>query len=360
MGRPSRIVGLDVARAVAVLGMIVVNFRGKVHPEVATFTKLAWILDRMEGKWAAVFVVLAGLGIGLQARAAMTALARTRLRRSLLTRAVILLAIGVLHQHWWTWDIVAFYGVYIAASVIFLWAPTAVLWAGIAGLTLGSGWQWMTLTRPELDFWTVRGAIGKLFFWGNHPVLPWFALVLFGLWLSRQELRSSRTRTRLFVAGAIVLVLGEALNGRVRAGGPALADPPILDMLRNWPRPTRPGFVTTGVAFATMAITAAVEFTEGREHTGVVTTLQAGGQLALTLYIAHVPAILVPLAHGWAPDQLPHLVGYSIAFYTTGLAAALWWRRRFERGPLEGLLAAVTTPPSPPPGRTLAGRIGTA
>jgi len=346
MEKRPRLIGLDVARAVAVLGMIIVNFRGKVKPDIESLTGLAWLFDRMEGKWAAVFVVLAGVGIGMQANKAIDALARTRLRRSLLTRAVILLGIGVLQQHWWTWDILAFYGVYIAASVVFLWAPASVLWGGIAAMTLASGWQWMNLQRPELDFWTLRGALGKLLLWGNHPAVPWFSLVLFGLWLSRLDLRSPKVRAQLFIVAGLVLVIFEALNLHIRAGGPGLADPPILDMLRTWPRPTRPGFVVSGIAFATVAILAAIELTERRTESKAVVALQAGGQLALTLYIVHVPAVLVPLAHGWMPENLLGVMLYAVGFYTACVAGALWWRRRYQRGPLEGLLNAITTAPA--------------
>lgn len=352
MAKSPRLVGLDVARAIAILGMIIVNFRGKVKPDVESFTHAAWMLDRMEGKWAAVFVVLAGVGIGLQAAKASTALARATLRRSLLTRAVILLAIGIVHQHWWTWDILAFYGVYIAASVVFLRAPSSVLWGAIAAMSVASGWQWMHFERPDLNFWTLEGALGKLFFWGNHPAVPWFSLLLFGLLLARLDLRSTVVRHRLFVAAFVVLCVAEALNLRVRDGGPGVLDPSILDMFRTWPRPTRPGFVVSGIAFATIAILVALALTESRAESRFVVALSAAGQLALTLYIVHVPAVLLPQAHGWMPTTLPGVIAYASAFYGVSVAGALWWRRRFDRGPLEGLLAAVTSsPPAAPDGR---------
>lgn len=356
MKHPRRIIGLDVVRALAVLGMVLVNFRGKVHPEVASATDLAWVLDRMEGKWAAVFVVLAGLGIGMQARRASTAIERVQLRRSLLVRSAVLLAIGLLHQHWWTWDILAFYAVYISAGVLFLWAPSSVLWASIVAMLLGSAWQWLNLLRPELDFWTLKGAAGKLLFWGNHPFLPWFALFLFGLWVSRQDLRSSKVRARMLIVGLLVLAVAEVANAHVRAGGPGISDPPWLDMLRTWPRPTRPGFVIGGMAFAIVAIVATIQLTEGHEYRTSVVALQAGGQLALTLYIAHVPAVLIPVAHGWAPTELRSLVAYALVVYVAGIFAAFWWRRRHDRGPLESLLAALTAAPPPSPDGSLAAR----
>ncbi len=354
MAKTQRLIGLDVARAIAILGMIVVNFRGKVKPAVESFTNAAWLLDRMEGKWAAVFVVLAGVGIGLQAIKATTPVTRTKLRRSLLTRAIILLAIGMVHQHWWTWDILAFYGVYIAASVVFLWLPSSVLWGAIAAMTFASGWQWMHFTRPDLKFWTVEGALGKLSFWGNYPAVPWLSLMLFGLWLARLDLRRAVIRHRLFIAALVVFVACEAFNLRIREGGPGLADPPVLDMFRTWPRPTRPGFIVSGMSFATIVIVAAIEFTERRADAPAMLAMRAAGQLALTLYIVHVPAVLIPQAHGWMPSSLPGMLAYALGFYGLCVLGALWWRRRFDKGPLEGLLSAVTSSPPAQPGGRLA------
>lgn len=351
---PRRQVGLDVARAIALLGMIAVNFRGRFQPDAGALQEVAWWLDRTEGKWAALFVVLTGVGLGLQAAHASSRSARIRLRRTTLTRAAVLFLLGMLHLHWWNWDILVFYGVYLAASIAFLWARSSTLWVGIGALTLASGWQWMNLTRPQLDFWTPYGAAGKLLFWGNHALLPWFALVLFGMWLARQELRDPGVRLTLATTATVILLAAELANAHVRAGGPGLADPPILDMLRTWPRPTRPGFVVAGPAFATLLVTGSIHFTRGREASWCILALSSTGQLALTLYILHVPAILLPQAHRWAPGNLAALLWYVALFYAASLAAALWWRRRFERGPLEGLVAGVLHPP--PRGHRLVSR----
>ena len=150
----------------------------------------------------------------------------------------------------------------------------------------------------------------------------------------------------MFIIAAVVLFVFEAINLHVRASGPGLADPPILDMFRTWPRPTRPGFVFSGIGFATIAIVTAIELTEPRSLARPVVALQAAGQLALTLYILHVPAVLVPLAHGWMPETLLGVLSYATAYYAACIAAALWWRRRYPKGPFEGLLGAITNAPA--------------
>ena len=67
--------------------------------------------------------------------------------------------------------------------------------------------------------------------------------------------------------------------------------------------------------------------------------LVATGQLAFTLYVLHVFAIRVPLEHGFLRDSSLELgIFYSIAFYVASIAFALWWRRRWPHGPIEGLM----------------------
>lgn len=349
-----RLLGLDVARAWAVGGMVIVNFKGKAAASEAQIEWLTWGLDRMEGKWAAVFVVLAGLGIGLQARSAERSGTMGVLRGRLLRRAAVLLAIGMVHQHWWSWDILAFYGVYLAAACLFLRARSDVLWGGIAALTAGSALLWTNVPRPDITFWTLEGAVGKLLLWGNHPALPWFALVLVGLWLSRIDLRSTNTRWWLLGVASTVFVGTELANAMVRSG--AWHGTPLFDMLRTWPRPTRPGFVVGGGAFAVLTIVVALAVAERFERWQPITWFASAGQLALTLYILHVPAILLPVFHGWHPASHEWVVLYAMLWYIAAVSGAYWWRRRYARGPLEGWLQAITQAPRPGPNGALAAR----
>ena len=64
-----RIIGIDVARALAVIGMIVVNFKIVIGENGLSWVKsFAGIFD---GKAAATFVVLAGVGLALMTNSAI-------------------------------------------------------------------------------------------------------------------------------------------------------------------------------------------------------------------------------------------------------------------------------------------------
>ena len=67
MERRSRLDGLDVARYLAFVGMVIVNF--KIAMGASDDGGILGILTgALEGRAAATFVVLAGIGLGLAAR----------------------------------------------------------------------------------------------------------------------------------------------------------------------------------------------------------------------------------------------------------------------------------------------------
>ncbi|MCP4873438.1 MAG: DUF1624 domain-containing protein [Proteobacteria bacterium] len=63
-----RIEGFDVARAFAVLGMVVVNFKVVLGVSDGEPSLLHTAASLIDGKAAATFVVLAGVGVSLMTR----------------------------------------------------------------------------------------------------------------------------------------------------------------------------------------------------------------------------------------------------------------------------------------------------
>jgi hypothetical protein len=61
----TRIVGYDLARALAIMGMVVVNFKVVMGASEAGPDWLVWLVNLLEGRAAATFVVLAGVGMSL-------------------------------------------------------------------------------------------------------------------------------------------------------------------------------------------------------------------------------------------------------------------------------------------------------
>src|SRR5215468_7802278 len=63
-----RILGYDVARSLAMLGMIVVHFGLVMAADPTRPAWSAWIMHGLDGRAAATFVVLAGVGLTLRSR----------------------------------------------------------------------------------------------------------------------------------------------------------------------------------------------------------------------------------------------------------------------------------------------------
>ena len=64
--KQKRIYGLDLARCIALLGMVLVNFRlAMVESSDRTSGWLFSIITALEGKASALFVILAGIGLGI-------------------------------------------------------------------------------------------------------------------------------------------------------------------------------------------------------------------------------------------------------------------------------------------------------
>src|SRR5688572_21996145 len=354
----ARTPGYDVARALALLGMVLLNFRGILGAYDDGNATLLWLADRLEGKAGALFVLLAGIGISLAThRHAVAYDDMGAQRRALLERAAILLGVGSLLMHVWEWDILHFHGIYLLLAIFLLRARTPTLWL----CALGSIWIAVLLDH-ELD-WNAHpslasasGLLLHVFYNGHYPVFPWIAFVLVGMAVGRLDLSDPRVLARTLAIALAVAFASEVVDTLARwdERTGALGLGPLASALNTWPRGPRPLFVVSGSAYAIALVCICILVTRGRSGRPWVTALVATGQLAFTLYVAHAVAILVPIQHGLVRDQ-PIELPFAIAllFYALAIAFALWWRRRFTQGPIEGLMRQVTRRDRTRPGPTL-------
>ncbi len=345
----SRLLGLDLARALAFLGMVIVNFKVVMGASTHGPSWLVMLTGALEGRAAATFVMLAGIGISLGAEAAKrhgAGLSSQRL--TILRRALFLFVLGLCYSPIWPADILHFYGVYLACAAVLLArsdrsllvisAALPLLFVMMAGVfDYAAGWNWVTLEYS--GFWTVGGMIRHLFFNGFHPVIPWLSFLLFGMWIGRQDLRSRLLRRNLFVFGLCLAVLVEGLSAVMLCcmGSNDLA----LDaLLSTAPMPPVPLYTLAACATACVVIVSCLVVAERFATTRWIDALVKTGQLALSLYVAHVLVGMGVLDElGMLQGQnLAVAVSASLLFFAGSLLAACAWRRHFARGPLEWLM----------------------
>lgn len=340
-----RLEGLDLARYAAFVGMVLVNFRIAMGAEGGAGPADAAI-SALEGRAAATFVVLAGIGLGLAGRRAP--------RRAVLPtvrRAAFLLALGLLNMTVFEADILHYYAVYFLFGAFLLPLAGGALVGAILALNVAfvamiltldydAGWNWEDYSYAGL--WTPAGFARNLFFNGWHPVVPWLGFLLLGIVLSRLRLRERRTRLGLLLGGALALIAAEAASTRL-AGLLAALDPELAILATTAPVPPMPLYVLAGAGAACATVGACLMAEGPMRRRGVLRVLAPAGRQTLTLYIAHVLIGMGSLeALGLLGGQTAERAALAaLAFCAAATLYAVLWARAFERGPVETLMRRI-------------------
>jgi uncharacterized protein len=354
-----RIIGLDVARALAVIGMIIVNFKVVLGQDGQTWVKsFASIFD---GKAAAMFVVLAGVGLALMTNSAIKNNDRHKLKIAkirIAKRALFLFVLGLSYITIWPADILHFYGIYmviilmvlpfkertilILGSAIIFFYPMLVIF-----LDYETGWDFDTL--DYLGFWTFEGFIRNLFFNGFHPVMPWTAFMLFGYWFGKQDLHNDKFIKKTFLVSTLIFISIQILSYlsiSFLAEGNQEAALELTEILGTNPMPPLPFYMFNGISIAFAIISACILIARRFEDSIIIGALHKTGQLALTFYVAHV-IIGMGIIELVAPEKMGNYtvefsVSYALVFSLLCIVFAVIWRKYKKSGPLEWIMRKLT------------------
>lgn len=220
--RPGRLVGIDVARTVALVGMIATHV---LEGRTATgeLTTVQWLAG---GRASALFAVLAGVSIALMSggRQPVRGTERTRTVLGLAARAVLVALIGLALGGLETGlaIILGYYGVLFLLGLPFIGlraGPLAVLaavWlvaAPVVSHLVRPGLPDRVLGSPDFSRLSEPGPLlADLLLTGFYPALPWLAYLLAGMALGRMDLSGRRTPLRLAACGLALAVLATAVS----------------------------------------------------------------------------------------------------------------------------------------------------
>ncbi len=346
----ARLAGPDVVRSVALIGVVVMNFHGYlilrdieaggVHAPVGW---LDMLFDPWDGplstRFAATFVLVAGVGVTLLTRRALEDPIRvTEMRWRLVRRGILLYVVGLLLEQIWPGTIIVYYGVmFVLAAGIFTWRSRWVITIGmtaaIAGAALRS-WRFDRNRDGHSTSWltspgdgSVRRYAFDVFVNGTHPLLPWLAFLCAGIVLGRilaaPWWRGATVATSLgLVGGAWLLSLLPATD---------------LQEVAVSTNPLDRGVVYVASALGTALLAYVVVDWLAERFPSATDPLRRAGQLTLSLYLAHILVFnLVVDWLGWVrPAGTGAALVFAAGFWVAAITVASWWQRRFGRGPAE-------------------------
>lgn len=335
--RNTRVAALDVARCLALIGMIAVN----VGPEVGT--SLAETIYRAPyGRASLLFVLLGGIGFALLTRRAQQNQEPVPWQ-TVLWRVGILVAAGLLVQE-------LDHGVRVILTTyaaLFLFGLPLVRASGrllllLAGLSMclgpvlwifmqersGTGIEREPVTAASGPWEIILGTLLT----GPYPAVVWAAPFLFGMWIGRQRLNDPKLSTRLIIWGAVAAVGARLLSATLVA----LVGEPSHHV--EWHR------LVSDVGHSEMPLwiigsTGAAAFVLGvclkipGWNRMAAQPLVALGRIALTAYVLHLVVLALWIRPG--PETLSGGVTATLSLVVgMGIFASLWFLR-FRQGPLE-------------------------
>lgn len=355
--RADRLVGPDVTRAIALIGVVVLNYHGYLNGmDAAAEPGSSWaarLFDPYQGvlatRFAATFMLVAGVGVSLLTARAVAAGDRAAIaehRWRLVRRGVLLYAGGFLLDWIWPGTILFFYGAaFVVAAFVFTLRTRWLVAIGTAAALAAAALQWWGVRRgmdgryPDWFFQpdtllhrTPRGLVLDTFVNGTHPLLPWSAFLCAGMVVGRALPRVRYLRVALAALG--VTAVTYALNHVVTDGH---ADDPIRVVVWSTQPYDRGLLYTLGTLGTALAAFCLVSLVAERFPTaGATRLLQMAGQMTLTIYVVHVLVFNV-VVH-WMEAVGPGL-GSALVFAATFWALAIligaMWVRFAGMGPLE-------------------------
>lgn len=319
-----RYLGVDVARGLAIVGMLVLH----VLPATSLEGLHAVVAD---GRPQILFAVLDGIALSIVARSAPN---RSAARRVIAVRACALLALGLWLGSLGSGVLVILdsYGVYFLLVLPLLYAPRWVL-ALCAGLMLAFG-PWASAaaagSQEALDYVPLTALAESWLLTGPYPAIVYLGYVLLGILTHRLGLIASRRGIQVGVGCAAAAVVAYSTAWVLEGFASVTA---VLTV--RW----------SGSAALVVGLVAALGrlLDVQRVRSGVrwfAWPLSSLGAMPVTAYTLHVVA-LAALARWGQPQQ-----GEGTFWVVLGglVVFAALWMRVVPRGPLETVIRQLWTP----------------
>ncbi|MFJ6996679.1 DUF418 domain-containing protein [Streptomyces sp. NPDC003090] len=375
-----RLVGVDLARALAVFGMYIVHIGPALSSTHGVGT---WVRYLADGHSSVLFATLAGFSLMLIAgrREPKTGLAGRQAKARIVIRAVVLLALGtVLAMEYGGVIILGFYGVYFLLALPLLRLSAQALAITAAGLALVTPQLAFFLNslisesvQQTIDAYDPLKKISEvgvldLLLTGFYPTITWMSFVVAGMALARLDLSAVSVQRRLAALGAALTVGAYGLSlllagkdalrsvaeeGKSSSGSEAASsigsgsfEAPrraAAELLSAGPHSGTTFDIIGSVGVAILVVVGATVLMNRLPRLrSLAKPVIAVGTMSLTAYVGHFLAQSVLGVSAGESSQTSWIPVLTLILGATAFATV--WSRFFRRGPLEALLNAATKP----------------
>lgn len=350
-----RIIGVDVARAVAIFGMVMVHFT--LTAPGGSGGGAAALPDGPNGRVALLFVLVLGIGVALQDRGRSPSRRRTRQRQLWRAAVLVPLGLGLQELGHGVSVILADLGLlFIVAAAVLAWSDRRLLSAAAVAFVAGPAvFVAVAMVRPDLVTGVAPALtdppgliVAGLLVGGVYPLVAQVGALLLGIWLGHRDLTDPRLQARALAGGAVVALVMMWAGAVLEAVTPQSA--PQWWALAVDNEPHSQSFVWLWQAGGAAVATVATCLVAGQWAPRLLRPLVDLGRFAFTVYVAHIllmaadPAVV---RSGDVAGAGVRVVGFMVA----ATLAAMAWLAVFRRGPLEYLLDAPFVlrrrPPAP-------------
>lgn len=386
-GTAVRLLGIDAARSVAILGM----FASHVGPTDYDHPH-SWLFLPFHGRAAVLFAVLAGISIAIMSGGSSPA-EGTDWRKALTRiacRATLMLALGVLMNNVFivpVWVIITYYGGLFLLSLPFLrLGARGLTWLASAVIVAAPILSWFIrqahfpktlietplydLRLEQLTSWSGAAEfIATLLLTGVFPTIIWIGFVFAGMAIGRLDLTSRRVALILSLCGTTLALLSYAsswislhiLGGAnkiyetiqahadaaripvdhylqlnlFKVHGTPPTDTPAWLLLANAHTGTPfDGAGSVGLSLAVIGACLLLQSATVR----AVRPLAAVGAMSLTCYVGHL--VVMQLLWGGEPD---YTARNAALFILGAITFAVVWRNWYGQGPLEKFVGETSS-----------------
>lgn len=371
--RSERVIGIDVARGTAVLGMLSVHVFDTFDSDGSP--SLAWAVAA--GRSAATFAVAAGIGLAFTTGGRRPGTGRAT-TVSVAVRALLVIALGLALSYVTVpadldqvGVVLPYYGLLFLLVIPLLGRSPRALARAAAGFAVLAPVAIRALAHvlPEPDLALDPtpgdvlhhpvGLLSQLLVFGEYPAPAWMAYVCAGLAVGRLRLTDVRVARSLFFGGLALAVTAWAAASLVllRFGGlrhlwraefgyldwaegrhVALWDVPDghswWTLLSRAPHSSSPFDMLQTLGSALALLGALLLLTRSAPAARLLSPLAAAGSMPLTFYCLHILFLATGVFDGTPYLQYLVMVAAALTF-------AVLWQRLWGRGPLESLITSI-------------------